>query len=237
MQFIDILAAFVALLTIAFAAWRYDKRPNFLVGVPPNSAEQSRKNITLEQFGRWSIVNRFQHKPDVLATGLRNKREFSKADLEKLFGEKLRCRDLILTKEGRSSLSIIVENKGERAARDYLMAIQLHNPGVYIIDVVTESSRVDCLYVSNPQLVAKGSKVPDRKIVKAYDDYRRSRELEGDAVFLVGMLESGATEMVCMEIAVDPNIDQFIVGFALDCSDFWVKKNTFFQGFKVIKSE
>ena len=70
-------------------------------------------------------------------------------------------------------LNIIVENYGKKAAREYLLGIQVLSPDANIVNVWTESPEVGALYsVTNHTLQRKEleEKLADETIVLAYDD-------------------------------------------------------------------
>ena len=72
--------------------------------------------------------------------------------------------------------------------------------------------------------------IAPKAIMDAYDNYMGKY---GDLLFFIGTLESGAYEMVLLKIMVEPEVKRFVIGYSLDCSDGWVSRETFFQGFKI----
>ena len=138
-----------------------------------------------------------------------------------------------VTKENMAELWIVVENRGARAARGYLMSIQFQKPGVHLTNIFAESLHLDCLFVYDPKFIEQNLEHVDEKIIRAYKDYSDSDKIESDSAYLVGTLESKASEMVYVEIVIDPAVQEFIVTYCLDCSDFWIRNKIFYQGFKV----
>ncbi len=216
--------------TYFLAYRRWSGRPRFIVGVPPFPTEKTHP----KKIGHTSSRDQFRHRKDCFAIRLREKQGFSKRDNKKLFDKPLRCRTIHLDLENHCTLPVVAENYGKRAARDYLLEIVSHEPRIHIIDVVRESldisvfccNRIDL--VENPRELKKH--IATKKIMDAYDDYMGKY---GDLLFLMGTLESGTYEMVSLKIMVEPEVDRFVIGYSLDCSDGWVSRESFFQGFKI----
>jgi hypothetical protein len=228
--------AFVVLGGAIWTVTRWAGRPRFVVGMPPSTSERSIKEIADQDVGHRSIVNQFKHNPRCFAVHLRDRESLKAEDEEKLYADKFRCRSLKLDGHGTVQLNVIVENSGKRAARDYLLGIQILRPDINIVDVFTESLQVGSLFpvrnhsVDNSRLEKQ---VADKRIVKAYDEYLEIGIQYGDMLFLEGSLEGGMYEMVLLKLKCDRNVEKFVVGYTLDCSDGWISKRAYFQGFKI----
>lgn len=238
-QWLQVISQLVVILTALVALvwwiWRYRQRPQFIVGAPPTASEQARKNISSEQLGQRSIINEFRHNRAFFATKLKDKEKLSDKDRDKLYKDTRRCRNLtISSSDNQTALWLVVQNVGGRAAREYLMSIEFRTQGVHVLNVLSESLKVDCLYLTRPELVTNEDLRPvDSRVVAAYDDYMQVSEPFGDEIFLKGTLESGQYEMIYLEISLEPEVERFEVVFSLDCTDFWFKKEVVFQGFIV----
>jgi hypothetical protein len=233
------LVVTTSLITIVGAIWTlmsYCRRPRFVVGVPPSDAEQKSKGIPLARIGRRSIVNQFRHRSDCLARMVRDKQGISQQDFRQLFSDPLRTRLLNLTSGNKATLPVVVENSGSRAARDYKLGIQILNPYVHIADITTESLDVGTFYANRVDLIENDSlRSVDRRIIKAYDNYMDIGEQYGDMIFLEGDLEGGMYELTILTLTVEPFIERFIIVYSIDCSDFWLSRRAFFQGFIITK--
>lgn len=212
---------------LAYIKW--SRRPSFIIGVPPFQAE----GIPRGEIGHTSIRDQFRHRKACFAVHLCEKRKLTKRDQRKLFDNRFRRRTLHLSPENSCTIPVVVENRGRRAARDYILVIIFHEPCVHVVDVVRESLDLNAFYcnridlVENPEL--KTFNAP-KEIVQAYDNYMGKY---GDLVFLTGVLEAGVYEMVLLKIVVEPSVKRFIIGYSLDCSDGWTSKEVFFQGFVI----
>lgn len=226
---VTLVVGILIIIGIGVALYRWSGRPRFIVGVPPFQAEK----IPWEKIGHTSIRDQFRHRKGCFAVYLGEKRKFSKRDEGKLFDKPLRCRILQPSPGNYCTLPIVAENCGRRAARDYILEIIFHESRVHVIDVTKESldlsvfncNRIDL--VQNPRLKQC---IAPKGIMDAYDNYMGKY---GDLLFFIGTLESGAYEMVLLKIKVEPEVERFVIGYSLDCSDGWVSRETFFQGFKV----
>lgn len=235
-----IVGGLIALVGTIWTIARWYGRPRFAVGVPPTFAEQEQKGISQQALGRRSITTEFKHDSRCLARRLWREREtLTGSYLNRLFSDTKRCRTLELSGRNSATLSVIVENKGRRAARDYIIAISVISPHIHIVDVATESLRFNTFYCNRDDLVENDDLkryIADKRIVQAYDSYMDVGEQYGDTIFLIGELESGAYEMILTKIVrSDNDTDRFVVRYHLDCSDGWISKQTFFQGFTIGK--
>ena len=235
----------VALAVAIWGFWKWNYRPQFIVGVPPMASEQKEKNIPSKTLGNKTIISEFRHKNECFAKHLKkNEPKLSEKDMHELYippkGNKynFRCRDVVLDSQRKGSLAIVVENSGKRIANDYVLGVQFLQPEVHILNVKTESLAINTLYSLHPEFIKHQpliDKLTDKSIVNVYNDYLHPLldEQCGDMVFLVGALEGGTYEMILVEIVIEENIDKFQIRYFVDCSDSWISQQTFFQGFVV----
>jgi hypothetical protein len=139
-----------------------------------------------------------------------------------------------LTPDNRGILAVVVENFGARAAREYILSIQILSPHVHVTDITTESLVLGAFYANREDMIESTNlRFTDRKIIEAYDNYMELGEQYGDTIFLQGDLEGGMFELIILKIAVEPFVDKFVIAYSLDCSDWWLSRQAFFQGFVV----
>ncbi len=144
----------LVIIGLVWAFHRRSGRPRFIIGVPPFPAEK----IPREKIGHSSITDQFRHKKDCFAVHLGEKRKLSERDEKKLFDNRLRCRTLCLSPKNSCILPVVVENRGRRAARDYILEIVFHEPDVHIVDILRESLVLNAFYCNqivqlrNPEL-------------------------------------------------------------------------------------
>lgn len=234
-----ILVVTTSLIAIVGAVWTsmsYGRRPRFVVGVPPSDEERKSKGIQRKRIGRKSIVSQFRHRSDCMARTIKDKQEISERDFRRLFSDPLRTRLLKLTSENKAVLPIVVENSGSRAARDYKLGIQILNPYVHVADITTESLDLGAFYANRPDLIENQDlRSADRRIIEAYDNYMDIGEQYGDMVFLEGDLEGEMYELTILTVVIEPAVERFVIAYSIDCSDFWLSRKAFFQGFVVTK--
>lgn len=233
-----IVAGLVGLGGAIWTFARWYGRPSFVIGVPPTFTEQEHKGISKNDLGRRSVFNEFKHNPRCLARHIRRDKEaLTESDLRGLYSDSRRCRTLELGPDDSVMLGVIVENRGHRAARDYLLAICILNPHIHIVDATTESLKLNTFYCNREDLVQNIKLRPyiaNKGIVQAYDNYMDVGEQSGDMIYLKGELESGAYEMILLKIVrAESDTDRFVIRYHLDCSDGWISKQTYFQGFVI----
>lgn len=235
-EWILIVTTSIIAVGAVWTSMSYSRRPRFIVGVPPSDQEQKSKGIPRNSIGRKSIVSQFRHKSDCTARTIRDRQELSERDFQRLFSDHLRTRLLKLTSRNKAVLPLVVENSGSRAARDYKFGIQILSPYVHVTDIIAESLDVGALYASRSDLIENQDlRSVDRKIVEAYDNYMDIGEQYGDMVFLEGDLEGEMYELVILTVIIEPSVDRFVIAYSIDCSDFWLSRKAFFQGFVVTK--
>jgi len=235
---VDIIYFVIALIAGYWSLKSYLQRPQFIVGMPPNWEEQRLKGIPRIKIGRESVIHRFKHKNYCFAKKIRYEKErFSEKDYRSLCHDVFRSRLINIDKDGKCTISIIVENNGSRAARDYIMAIQIYNKKIHISDILTESLSIDSVYASKPELIENKDVLnvsTDRRIISAYKDYMGVGKLDGDIIVLHGDLESEMYELISIKLIVEKGVNEFIIGYVLDCSDFWISKEAYMQGFIIV---
>jgi hypothetical protein len=233
-----ISSSFVAIAGSIWASLSYLKRPRFIIGAPPDFQEQKAKKITPNKVGRQSLINQFKHNSVCMAVKVKDKTEISENDYKRIFSNKFRTRDINMSPDGKVSLYIVTENIGGRAARDYRLAVEILSPKVHVKNILPESLEIGAFYSNRPDLVEnKDLKCVNKRIVKAYDNYMDIGDDYGDMLFLEGDLESGMYELIILDLFIESRLDCFIIVFAIDCSDFWLSKAPFIQGFKVNRTK
>ena len=231
----------LAIIGTVYALYRWYFGPKFRVGVPPTSTERTVKGIPLNKIGRSSITAQFRHKSDCLARPIREKTRLSADDEEALYSDKLRCRLVYRKPDKSATLAVIVENYGRRTALHYTLGVSFLTPKIHITDVVTESMRVQNLYVNRVDLLNKMNKqlkAAPSEIVAVYDDYMILESQYGDMIYLNGSIDGWMYEMALFRIMVEEELSQFVIEYSIDWFDGQnspVQKKAFFQGFKVLE--
>ena len=260
MDLLSPLANLVIILTAIggaiWAALSYLRRPRFIVGMPPTSEEQKAKSIPFEMVGRRSTITQFRYNPACMASPMNEKEALSKKDYSELLSNEKNFRARVLQPDakGRVKLAVAVENTGGRAAREYILGIQILSSRVHVVDIMTESLDVHDIYATDPSFI-ENRKIKSKvhsEIIKMYNDFMKIGDPEkkffgddqyGDIIFLRGDLEAGMYEMVLFTLAVEPGTEGFeliehgfkgfVVGYSIDCRDFWLTRQAFFQGFNI----
>ena len=159
------------------------------------------------------------------------------------------CRTIKLDKRKQAKLPLLVANNGHRTAREYILGVDFRDPGVHVVDVATESLRVASLYVTKPEFVndhiknlVDRDKIARQDIVDAYDTLGFEKEGSGDSdiLFVTGNLERGVYEIVLITVQIDQaevnnKSKEFVIVYKMDCSDWGVSAQTYFQGFRISK--
>jgi len=224
----------------AWAAAKWARRPRFICGIPPLLAERRAKHIDRKRLGEDSVATAFRHRPDCFAQHFRkpHRPRLSPALERRLLDDPLRCRLINLDRRGRTSVPILIANRGKRIA-DYTATITFYSEGgkAHITDVVTETLPA-YVYTDRPDLVDGDLGVADRRIVAAYDEYLMDEAMThwGDVVALTdGRLEASLFEVVVIELEIEADLDSFFVVYSLDCADAWTGARTFIQGCRVTR--
>ncbi len=212
-----------------------------------------------------ALERRFNYKPMEVFDKERKAYEWL-LSLDRESGYKKRCRIIPLvmgdSKDGRveATLPLIVANNGHRAALDYILGVDFRGGDVHVVDIYTETLKVDSLYVTKTGLVndhikriiekdAK-DKIADDRILAAYRSLGIEMEGGGDSdiFFVSGNLERGVYETILITLQIDSGaenqidsvtkkptkkVENFVLVYKVDCSDWCVSTQTLFQGFKV----
>jgi hypothetical protein len=231
----------VTALGIYGALWataKWLRRPRFICGIPPLLDERRAKGIERGRLGHDSVATAFRHRQDCFAQSFRNphRSHLSPGVERRLLENTLRCRSIRPDDKGRTSIPVLIANRGKRMA-DYTATITFYSTGgkVHVVDVVTETLPV-YVYADRPELVRDGLNHADGRIVAAYDEYLMDELVTrwGDVVaFANGHLEANLYELVVIEVEIEPDLDSFFVLYTLDCTDGWTTVKTFIQGCRI----
>lgn len=238
LQFISgiVTGGIIVLVGALWTLLKWTRRPRFIIGVPPLFSEQIKKRIPSNKVGKRSIWNQFKHKNNCFAVAIHDKEYLTDSDERRLFMDNLKCRVLELDENRCVNLPVIVENCGQRTAEDYVLGISFLSPKVHILDVSTESLDINAFYCTDKDAIENFTLkkvMANDRIVEAYDKYMNIGEQYGDIIFFTGALEGGMYEMILIKIQCEIDVNKFIIGFSLGCSDGWLSNQSFFQGFKI----
>lgn len=140
------------------------------------------------------------------------------AFIDELAHDRKRRRRVRVSNNGQCQLPVVIVNAGTWAAADYKFTIAFGHAAVRILNVKSETLKVDTLYRWQPlpSQARKANVMPSHKhqeaIRAAYDGYVVI-ERGSDYLFLTGTLESHTYEMVVLDLLIEERIEHFGVIF------------------------
>jgi hypothetical protein len=227
--------SFLALFAAAWAAIRWTRRPRLICGIPPSRAEQKRNPELERRLGSASVAAGFHHRRDCLAEPFTDRKVISTRDRARFFADPLRCRRVAVSADRSITIAVVLQNSGDRMAKDYSASIAFLPEGcdhIQLVDVRSESLALADIYTTDAEALTPElrERAAPPAIVAAYDDYLWRLPPWGDAVFLTGSLQAAMFELVSLRIRVPAETKRFLVVYTLECSDGWTQAVKYIQG-------
>lgn len=215
-QFINITASLVIVATIIFVIqiiFKWFNAPRFIIGIVPRKDEMKNKNIP--EIGKASLFDEYYFDKKFLAKYVKREREatFIKKD-------DVSSRDVFKDNKDIVELPIVIQNVGRSEAAKYKLVISFDKSDIRIVDIITETLKVDGLYIHDKSIFRRKSllnKLPHEEIKNINEELGLVR----DYLSFIGSLASFSFEWIILKLKVPQDCNSFSIIFRIDCADFF----------------
>lgn len=222
-----IISVIFTIIVATLILYEYFTRPKFLVGVLP------RKDIK-NYFDTSNIFDEVRFNKKFLAKKIINIPN-SKIALNQI---KKKCSKVFEISDQFLELFVILQNIGERVAKDYLFIITIaneENSNIEIFDIQTENLILDGLDVSD--IIEKDDSItkkfntilPGKKILEQYQKMGLTQRY----IRFFDTIESQGFEMIYLKIKVPKNLTDFFVIYRIDCPGIFYSRKLFAENIKI----